>query len=140
MRKSKNRIIQNIVIAIVLFVFFGIVFHSVIINALGVIDNAIYERIRIINFSDFNVKSQEECNRNGGKWEMMGGFQKVYACQYYSKDGGKTCFAGYQCELGICEPYNNKSFTFGTCRSILKQFKCESYIHFGVVVPGPCAD
>lgn len=118
-----------------------IIFHSNIIEVLGEIDKAIYQKIQTKDFSNFYKYSKEECSKNGGVWEEMGVFRKIEGCQYYSKDENKSCLSGYQCELGACVPPNYyDTITFGKCEKTLSHLGCFAFVHFGVVEQGYCAD
>jgi hypothetical protein len=108
---------------------------------LGVIDNAIYQKVSNNYLSKIYVHTEEECNKIGGKWEIVGAFARNEACQFYSKDAGKSCFSGYQCELGNCEiPIHSKPFALCKCSSIRIRFGCRGEVHFGITSGGLCVD
>lgn len=107
---------------------------------LGSIDNFIYQifkKDRIPNF--YFADTQPECIKIGGKWQKLGMRQKE-GCQIYSNDGDKLCFAGFQCQLGICETSLKSPLALGKCSWVLRRCGCSTQIHFGITGMSLCID
>lgn len=88
-------------------------------------------------------KTQTECFTAGGEWRKPGPWPKE-TCMMPYPDGGKTCFAGLQCEARDClfssGPSNAVAFTTGACPKYQIYFGCISKIHFGITDKTVCLD
>lgn len=88
-------------------------------------------------------KTREDCFAKGGEWRKPGPWPKE-TCMVPYADGGKTCFAGLQCEARDClfssGPSGKVVMATGKCPKYQISFGCISKIHFGITDNAICVD
>lgn len=82
--------------------------------------------VEIDHFGEcFNKEQKKACELKGGKYEQLGMMQ-MYQCNMATKDAGKSCNSGNECE-GLCLGENGK----GICSSWSQNFGCIPIIENG---------
>ena len=107
------------------------------------LDAMITHLVRKSSVSGFAFKTKEECEKNNGDWERAGVFPTEF-CRIPLSDAGKPCFAGFQCQAGVClalhQPNNQPLFQLGTCPKYTVTFGCTKEVHFGIPGVFVCRD
>ncbi len=88
--------------------------------------------------------TKEDCLKKEGEWRRPGPWPKE-VCMLKNKDGGKFCFAGFQCESGKCISYMRSLrkipiMAFGQCPKYKILFGCLQQVHFGFTGESVCLD
>lgn len=88
-------------------------------------------------------ENQENCVKSGGDWRKAGLAPKE-TCRFPSKDAGKFCLAGFQCQLGECVGKLNLRkpavFSTGICARYPVTYGCSIKVHFGLTNQAICRD
>lgn len=74
--------------------------------------------------------NEEQCKSLGGEWGRFG-MADILRCNLPTKDGGKSCTDGSQCEAGICSARTGENS--GTCPDLRLNFGCMDVIESGKI-------
>jgi hypothetical protein len=132
---------------IIIFILFAIVyfysymFSFIRLAVLPVVDGNIANVIqkKIVT----TPETQSDCFKVGGEWRKPGPWPRE-TCMVPYADGGKTCYAGLQCEAGDClyssGPSNKTIVAVGKCPKYQIYFGCIQKVHFGITGNAVCLD
>lgn len=84
-----------------------------------------------------DAATEAECLAKGGRWGQWGLLPEEY-CQIPSKDAGKSCTDGSECQYGLC--MNREQRSPGVCASYRHEFGCYSIIRNGQPESTLCVD
>ena len=133
------KIVIFIIFAVIYFYIFAIEFIR--FSVLPAVDRNIAQVVQ--KKIDVTPKTQQDCFTQGGEWRKPGPWP-METCMIPYKDGGKTCFAGLQCEARDClfssGPSNKAVFATGKCPKYQIYFGCIQKVHFGITDKVICLD
>jgi len=134
-----KKILKIIFIGIILFITIKTL-RSVVAPT---IDKVIFTVMRKPVTDLYDIKTQNQCEALGGDWGRAGIFPKEF-CRFPFKDYNSDCFAGFQCQAGICitkaDLKKEKIFSFGKCPKYKMIFGCIQQVHFGLTNNWICYD
>lgn len=109
---------------------------------LPLLDNLLVKIIRPEIPSGWEYKTKEQCEQNLGDWAKAGLFPNEI-CRIPVKDYGKTCIAGFQCQIGTCVAqyrFRKQFLITGKCPKYASIFGCTQEVHFGLPKNAICRD